>query len=52
MMAADEKIPVGWYVCQAGCRGTAGYGGDYWTAIVMSNRLFYYIQTKNIRNFE
>jgi hypothetical protein len=30
----------------------AGYGGDYWTAIVMSNRLFYYIQTKNIRNFE
>jgi len=47
-MTADEKIPMGWY----GCRGTAGYGGDYWTAIVSRNRLFYYNQTENIRIFE
>jgi len=52
MMRADEKIPMEWYVCQAGWRGAAGYGRDYRNAIVTNNRLFYYIHTENVRNFE
>jgi hypothetical protein len=52
MMTADREDPHG-VVCMSGwVQGPAGYGGDYWTVIVTSNRQFYYTQTENIRNFE
>jgi hypothetical protein len=48
----SRKDPSGVVGLSGGVQGTAGYRGDYWTAVGTSDRLFCYTQTENVGHFE